>query len=64
MNQMRKVRCWRCDGEGDLTDDDGRPRFCPSCMGLGYTSESSPMPSEREDSWYEDPQPVRLTDAD
>ncbi len=64
MKVMRRVMCWRCDGAGDLTDDDHRQRFCPTCMGMGTISEMTTDPiKEGTDGWYEDPQPARLSDG-
>ena len=65
MRHTRKAICWRCEGEGDLTDDDSRPRFCPSCMGMGTLSVATTEPQSEDDldGWYEDPQPARLSDA-
>ncbi len=65
MSSTKRVLCWRCDGVGDLTDDDGRPRFCPTCMGMGFISIAAADGSAGiRDGWYEDPQPVRISDAD
>lgn len=64
MRRTRKVLCWRCEGVGDLTDDDQRQRFCPTCMGMGTISEMTTEPYEEgADGWYEDPQPARLSDG-
>lgn len=65
MQRTKKVSCWRCDGAGDVLDDDQRMRFCPTCMGMGTIStNATDQTSAVGDSWYEDPQPVRISDAD
>lgn len=65
MRRTRKVLCWRCEGVGDLTDQDGRLIFCATCMGMGFLSVSATNMQEEEvdDGWYEDPQPARFSDG-
>lgn len=62
MKTTKPVPCWRCEGDGNLTDDDGNVRFCPTCLGMGMLAEQLPKGEERDDddSWYRDPQPARL----
>lgn len=64
MQRLKKVPCWRCDGVGDVTDDDNLQRFCPTCMGMGLISTTAEETTDdQDDGWYEDPQPARLSDG-